>query len=362
MKKIVIFPYHPDCHILLSHKEFLLGYEIVGYISYNGDARLIRGLNDKLGAVEFTDDHYIDNCDALVLLDNYRNYSIDKYYKIIEYALSKNKDIYGTPLVMSQLNLVQYNGQFRVIEKLLDDMKSVDEEYANRTLQNNIILHKIPVPILAVIGQGKNCDKFMVQLMLKEAIEQDYKTVVVSSNALGALFNCYTMPHFMFANISFQEKIVKFNYFINNILKATNPDVLVIGIPEGIHPFESKEFHHFAEYPLVIANATPVDLAVLCTYFYQNPVEVGFRVMAELCEIKFDMTVGAIVISRTQVDTPDDDFKPISFDYLDDMYIDNYYPDLGHIDLPMIDISRLDTAKDMLLKTVELLGENVSTF
>lgn len=358
MKKIVCFPYHPDLITLVDHKDALRDFQITGFISFKEDKSLIHLLNQTLGLEDLSYDQLLHDCDTIIMLDNYREYETDKYYQMIEDAVSHQKEIFITPLAQSQLDLDSYQGQYQPLELLPDGMEAIEEEFRYR---REIKIYEIDVPVIGVIGQGKNCDKFENQLLLKEVMEEEYKTITVTTNALGVLFGCYTIPSFLYEDHPFQEKIVKFNYYIRKISKLGNPDVILLGIPEGITPFERQEFHHFAEYPLIISSAVSVDVAILCTYYMRGlALESGLIAFVEFCQNKFSVPVGAIAISRTAFEIPEEESEKIIFEYLDKPYLYQYYPDLKRINLPMINMLEREEAVATIKMILRRLEENAN--
>ncbi|SHH84889.1 peptide maturation system protein, TIGR04066 family [Sporobacter termitidis DSM 10068] len=358
MKKILLFPYHPDLKTLTEHKDFLKGYQIAGFVSYIEDKGLIYSLNQSLGLEDMPYDQLLEESDTVILLDNFRGYDTEKYYQIIKDAISHQKELLITPSAQSQLDLKEYRGQYRLLELLPEGMDAIEEEY---TCMQEIKIYDIDVPVIGVFGQGKNCDKFENQLLIKEVLEEEYEAITVTTNALGVLFGCYTMPSFLFENTPFQEKIIKFNHYIRKISKQDNLDVIILGIPEGIAPFEMQEYHHFAEYPLVVSSAVSIDMAILCTYFMRGPkLEYGLKKVAEYCRNKFNVPVGAIAIARTAVEIPNEIHEKLVFAYLDHSYLCKYYPDIKRIDLPLINILNREEAAATIKMSLRQLQENAS--
>ena len=358
MKKIIFFPYHPDLKTVIKYKDALRDYQIAGFLSYKEDANLIQPLNQALGLADISYEQLLQDSDAIIILDNYRNYKVDKYYKVIEDALSRQKEVYIIPLAQSQLKLENYQGQYQLLERLPDALESIEAELKGR--QGVIRLYEIDIPVIGIIGQGINCDKFETQLLLKEVLEEGYETTVVSSNALGALFGCYTMPSFFYSDLSFQEKIIKFNHYIKEISKIETPDVMVLGIPEGVLPFEKHEFHHFAEYPLVVSSAVLIDMAILCTYYLKEPIfEDGLKLLADFCQHKFNAPISAIAISKTAIEIPDADSEKIIFEYLDEQHLHKHYPDLKKLNLPTVNMFDRLKAKVTIRNCLRQLEENV---
>ena len=360
MRKFILFPYHPDINILVEHRQSLEDWDICGVASFKEDCHLTRSLNQKLGVEDLPFDQLLRNCDAVILLDNYRNLQPGKYYQIIEEAIYLRKEIFVTPQARTQLDLDKYKGRYQLLEHLPDDIAAIDKEYMLRQGATDNKLYSIEVPIIGVYGQGKHCDKFENQLLTKQVLEKEYKTTVVSSNALGILFGCYSMPSFLFDKIPFQEKIFKFNYYIRIISKTCTPDAMIIGIPEGVTPFRRQEFHHFAEYPLVISSAVDFDLAILCTYFLSgDKLDSGLKAFVDFFQNKFGIPVGAVSISRAAVDVPSEEDKGVNWEHLGQSYLRKYYPDLKSINLPMIDLLNREDAMVTIAKSLGRLQENV---
>ena len=355
MKNILLFPYHHDIDTIIEHKQQLHNFGIAGVISYFEDQSKIDELNKKLNINNTEYKCLLKSCDAVLLLDNYRGFKLDKYYNVIDDALFYNKEVLITPLAAKQLNLLNYQGKYSLLEKNF-------EEYNDFPLTVHTIKEKynIDVPIIGIIGQGINTDKFKTQLFVKKAVERDYKVTTITSNSLGALFGCYTMPRFLFENISFEEKILRFNHYICQLYDANKSDVFVIGIPEGIAPFASQEFHHFAEYPLVISTALSIDIAVLCTYLMiGEKLEYGLNKIMDFCFNKFNIPIGLVAISRTFFDIPQEEYESIIFEHPSNDFLEKYYPNVNKICLPMINITNESQALNSINQLLLHLQNNV---
>jgi len=361
VKKVTFFPYHPDIEIIADNVDSLIDYEICGFMSFKEDIDLVRTQNHSLGLETLPDEHLLRNCDAVILLDNYRNWRTEKYYKIIEIAELLQREVLVTPLAYEQLDLGNYEGLYQIMEHIPVNIDSINEEYNSRLGSPNNMLHTIDIPVIGVVGQGKSCGKFENQLHLKSVLESEYTISTVSSNSLGTLFGCYSLPHFLFENRPFVEKILKFNYFMKTISKNGELDAVVLGIPEGITPFLRHEFHHFAEYPLVIANAVEFDLAILCTYFISGgKLEEGLKMLIEHCYNKFNIPVSTIAMSRVLVDIPNEENENITFEYLTESYLRKHSPSFMNASLQIFNTFDRAGAKEAISTCLSQLKENVA--
>jgi len=355
MKKIAIFPYHPDCNILIEYRDALCGFELAGFLSYTEDTHLTYLLNSNIGLENPTYYDILCNCDAVIVLDNFRGYADNKYYQVIEDSIKQKKELLITPLAETQLKLEKYRGKYEILELLPAGVK--DGDLYSRNVQITDFCEP-EIPIIAVLGAGKHCGKFETQLLFKSVFEDDYKTAAIASNPLGALFGCYTVPQFMYGNIQFQDKIFMFNFYVNEISRESDFDVMLLGIPEGILQFEKEEFHHFAEYPLVITSAISVDVAVFCTYFSygatSNVIRNEIEQIVESVSNRFRIPIDAVVLSGTTYELPKTLFDSVTFEFLEKSYVRKHYPDLAGINIPVFDIltkhKALDVAKSLLLR------------
>ncbi len=353
MKKAVMFPYHHDIEVVIDNKDYLLDYELLGIISYKEDIDAVMKLNSMLGiSDEASYNNLIQNCDALIILDNYRQCKTDKYYRIIDEAIALNKEVVITPQAALELNLEKYDGKYRILQNLSEcDFSHIAHKLVNK-------LYDIDIPVIGIVGQGSYCDKFRTHMILKNVMEKNYNILSISSNSLGALFGCYTIPDFIFANEDFETKIFKFNYFVRYLTERNSYDAILLSIPEGIMPFERQVYHHFGEYPLIMGTAISIDTAVLCPYLIiGEQLENGLKQIMQFCANKFNIPVGLIAVSHVAFEVPYEIGEEIIFEYFKKDMLERYYPHINN--LPMLNITNLKSAEDTINSFLSILQENI---
>ena len=321
MKKLLLFPYHPDIELLAEKSDMLQGVSIAGVHSFREDLAAVAAVNETLGCTgNFTE--MLAQCDTVLLLDDYRNSEMKKYYDVMQEALGAGKQVMITPGMAHKLDLSGYRGQYAVLSHM------PEESSANTGTQvgSEQKKHIIESPVAAVFGMGKNCCKFENQILLKSVLDREgYASVWVSSNPLGALFGAYTMPDFLFdGHLALEEKVIRFNRFLYGLSVSHAPDLFVIGVPEGISEFSVHEYNHFAEYPLVIGSAVSVDSTVLCTYFMPKLDMAGMAGMALHCRERFGFPVQMASVGRTAFVQQSED-KQIAYLYLKEEYLRKHY-------------------------------------
>lgn len=360
MKRLIIFPYHPDVEIIMKYKRYLNDCRILGIISYKEDCELISKYNIDLGSGKATNSDLFQEADAVVLLDNYRDYKYDKYYQVMDEAIINGCEIIVSPLLLSQLDLSNYCGKFNILENTLHREKFESEYIRAKKQKITPKLHTVDVPIIGIMGMGKNCDKFETQLLFRYVLKEDYDVLSISSNPLGALFGYYTFPYELYDNREFTEKVILINHYISLITNLCDPDVVVLGIPEGVAPFECGENNHYAEYAHIIHSAVNVDMTVLCTYYVdKNTSADAISKMSKIVGQRFNTVIDAIVISKTLLEVPESDNEIIVYERLKESYLEKNYPVIQEQTLPIfINLFDQEKGKEAVRKCIQILEQN----
>lgn len=321
MKKLLLFPYHPDIDLFVEYALSLKQTQIVGVCSFKEDAAAVKVLNEKLGGTgDF--DEMLEACDRVLLLENYRRFRTEKYYEIMEKTMAAGREVMVVPQLEQELELNPYKGRYTILQNMpnLDVPELEKLKYLERKR------YQIEAPVIGVFGLGKNCGKFENQLRLKNVLDREgYDVVWISSNPLGALFGGCTMPNFLYdEERSFEEKVFAFNEFLYRINFVKKPDLFVVGVPEGISEFDRYEYHHFAEYPLVIGSAASVDGAVLCTYFLKAPYPEGIKKLMDHSREKYGFPTDVVSVGKTTYETIEG-IREMTYSFLNGDYVKKYF-------------------------------------
>lgn len=147
MKRIVIFPYHPDIETLLQWLGELKDVSLYGVCSFKEDSIM----TDRINAVLHNSrqmEEIMEQGDVLLILDNYRDLRNDKYYEVIGKVVELGKEVWIMPQIAKELSLDCYKGKYQILQKKprLDIEQPV--MYFDRK-------YPIDVPVIAVAGAGK---------------------------------------------------------------------------------------------------------------------------------------------------------------------------------------------------------------
>ena len=99
--------------------------------------------------------------------------------------------------------------------------------------------------------------------------ELGYNVEVISTRLDSEVLGINPIPQFMFeTGMSESEKIIKYNHYVKQIELVKDPDLIIIGVPGGIMPFDKVNYNNFGAIAFLISMAVSVDYAILCSPFY----------------------------------------------------------------------------------------------
>ncbi len=167
----------------------------------------------------------------------------------------------------------------------------------------------IPVPVIMVFGIGDHCNKFSIQLKLRDYFQkQGYHVMSCGSKPFSKLFGVEALPKFLFDDMNDGMKIRQFNAYIYHRVKRENPDVVVIGIPGGIMQLNPYKFREFGESAFIISNSVKADLSIFSLYKQDFTYEFIDKLI-HLCKYRYNFQVGYINIANTNYNISSEDME-----------------------------------------------------
>nr|WP_162990789.1 hypothetical protein [Maliibacterium massiliense] len=312
MRRFSVFPLSHDMETVLHHREMMRHYCIDAVASFWEDTNRLGQYKDKdnLSCVETYEELLQSNNDIL-LVGDITAFQTNKYPDYIRRAKDRGKQVWKAPTYLQASDPEQLNDVYTL------------ERVIGTNLYNNTI-HRIPVPVLAVMGIDECCDKFALQLSIKEYLDAaNFKALFICSNPLGALFDMYTIPLFMFEReLSFEQKIFGFNQYVFDLYEKEKPDVVIIGIPGGIMALIEDEYNHFFEMAYLITNAVQFDGGFLNVYYGAKLMDQPtMRNLTDFCQMKFSVPIDFVCLARY---FPEKQSSNAQYDYY---YIGPYFKD-----------------------------------
>lgn len=301
MKKAIIIMYNVDVSEIMRYKDMICDYEVVQAISPNGwgtvgkDAGFVDGgVNIGCEIKEKID--YGITFDTIFLFTSLPDKLLYQVYNTyLKKALEEKKQIICTQRIKDIL-LQSYR-------ECKGCIMSMDENVDYRVRR----MGKIDTPVIMVAGTHEYTQKFKIQLELKRYLNsRGYKVALVGSKDFCKLFAGHQFPVFMFQNISERDKILAFQGYIRDIDKKEEPDVIIIGVPGGMMPYNEKFPGHFGITLYEVMLSVQPDAFVLSCLFEQYDKEY-FKEIKNLVKYRFGAEVDCFNISPFQVDINESD-------------------------------------------------------
>ncbi len=271
MEKILIYPYNKSYEPVVAHQKLiessLPNTQIETLVSPRGWGLEDDIVDSSYGVIKVSSDFEgeLDKCTMVWFVeDSNLQLPEDILFDKLHKAIRANKKIIYTRIK----NHSQYKQAMTLIP---NDIKVTINIHKNSNLFNKAMCYKINVPVLIVFGLEENTDKFEVQMGLREEfISRGYKVSSISSRGDSDILGVHSIPEFMFENeICVADKIILYNHYVKEIELDEKPEIIIIGIPGGVIPYDSFNHNNYGIMAFEISNAVPCDCAVMCSPYYQ---------------------------------------------------------------------------------------------
>ncbi|AEY65014.1 TIGR04066 family peptide maturation system protein [Clostridium sp. BNL1100] len=365
-QKVLIYPYDSGFTPLLRHKQFLDSFEITSLVSPGGWGLTGRDAGDadksgRIGINVTADfDEALELCDIVMIVDSEKYLDFQKYMmpKVFS-AVDHGKDI----IITTQLRDADFNTISKKCKEAGVNFKyfNYPEEHRKFPVINveNEFLYNINTPVVFVLGIGERTSKFEIQLSLREKFcNEGYRVSQIGTRGYCELLGFHSFPEFMF-NGTFPEtnKIVFFNHLIKKIEDEEHPDVIIIGIPGGIMPFNNRLTNKFGILAYEVSQALPSDSAIFSCHYaeYDNNY---FKGLSDLVKYKLGFEVSCYNISNVMFDwTNSKQENKIIYTTLDSTFIGEKIIKYAESDLPVFNAQNTDSAGNMSEHIINKLAD-----
>lgn len=137
---------------------------------------------------------------------------------------------------------------------------AVKPEYDNTFLETY-------APIILVAGLSEDCGKFELQLIIRNyLINSGYRVSQIGTKHYSEMFGFHSFPSFMFdTSTDIGERINGLNTYVRKIERNESPQVIVIGIPGGLMPLNTKLHQEYGKTTFEVGYALQPDYCILVT-------------------------------------------------------------------------------------------------
>jgi peptide maturation system protein (TIGR04066 family) len=373
-EKLAVYPYDLEFTPVLRHSDMLKDYDIVKLISPKGwglsglDCGTLDGGAELGMIIEEDFDEAIKMCQSVLFLYSFnekyshdkefiRNMVTEKIYKAIEAGKNIVCDV---KLGMDTINTIKELCSVKGVR--FNNISAIGDP-------DNSNLIKIPgehrvsieTPVVFVMGLSDQTNKFEIQLALREAlIQKGYKVSQIGTRNICELLGFHAFPHFMFGN-SYEEseKIVLFSHYVKNLEMTEKPDVIIIGVPGGIMPFNNIVTNKFGITAFEVSNAVLPDY-VIFSILYEEFDEKYFQMLDETMSYKFGFEIDCFNLSNVKFDWAASEMdKDVSFITLNSGFIDKEIKNFSGVKKPVINAMSKEGIEIMINHLLKELNSEV---
>ena len=351
MKKM-IYPLNYECRELINHFGTLSDDEIIELVVKDNSKKYFANFAQFSKSLKCNISENFEKrlniVDALVLVNGS---TISDYLEKIKLAKDKGKMIFAVPSVIDLLSELEAEKDVMQLEDVIniEQVEDVQE------------ILEIDVPVISVMGVGLNCDKFSCELYLRKYYQElGYKVLQFGSKEIAPLFGFSSLPKFVLDHkIPIKDRIVYFNHFIIEQIKCEQPDIIIIGSPDGIIPLNLAIHNNYGESSLILSSAIAIDYVVVGVYFDENLQEDFLQYLENCIKYKYNSELISVCISNTTYEPTAESFgKKVKYYHLDTENICEQLV-INKRDKALCNVHDLETMKLMADKTLKHLQENV---
>ncbi|EPY2272402.1 TIGR04066 family peptide maturation system protein [Clostridium sporogenes] len=364
-KKIMIYPFDGESLEMVRYSELLKDGDILYAIAPNGWGTIGKDVScvnnyKEIGMVIDNDFHKILKKIDVVFFNEPRvSIDVDSliYPKIIK-AAKEAKDIICTiqldNKIVEEIEEIcaENNRTFKYFKK--DDKINVFSGEEN--------IYTIDTPIVFVSGLSERTNKFDIQLGLrKKLLKKGYKVAQIGTKNYCELIGFHSFPQFMFSSvISESRKVFLFNQYVKMIEIEEKPDIMIIGVPGGIMPYNKEFPNEFGILAFEISQAVLPDFSIVSVLYDDFKPEL-FNLLFTSCKYKLGYETDCFNVSNASVNHLESKFRrKLSYVNIDAKYINEKkikYKDLSMPVYNLLDEEELNEMTDFLINRLSGYGE-----
>lgn len=352
-RKLLLYPYDITSLHFLQYSEVFTNNLIVEVVSPAGWGYVGKDAGDSVGirtGVMVTNDFdaALSKVDGILLVESIYELDEDTFSFSIQKALEVKKEVITARKFEREL-LEKYRHD---ISNLYTQEKINIQVKADKTLVN-----RIKKPIVVVMGSGDRCNKFDIQLIVRDIfMRYGYNVTQIGSKGFSNYYGFYSFPEFVFdKNIDLSEKVIQFNHYISYLDKSETSDVIILGVPGGISPYDEKYNNGFGEINYIVSNAINADYVIFSSIF-TDYAQKYFTSLPEILKYKFNYELDSVFLSNAYVNwDATNDLQSLIYTTLDKTFVSDAATNIGVYSI--YDDSHVSAFEKKLIETLGGYGD-----
>lgn len=296
----LIYPYSPEFIPVLRSKELMTENQITCLAAPSGFA--LEGKDGYIWGTDKSEYKILTTVDpqmydGIWITPEIAYMQEAEMFTAIDALHVSNKTIYFSgilPIATEELLLktIKDKGAAKIIHR-----KTMYDNF--EWIIGNKLMYKLDTPIIAIAGIGTSVQKFDAQLYLRRhLLKMGYTVSQIGTKPYCEMLGFHSMPEWMFdKTYTDVEKVYAFNHYLKYIELKEKPEVIVLGIPEGIMAFNDKHSQGFGIKAFEILSAIHPDYLLVSLYNGEYSQEF-FEEIRKLSRYRFHIDVDDFFISN----------------------------------------------------------------
>ncbi|WDV45618.1 TIGR04066 family peptide maturation system protein [Clostridiaceae bacterium M8S5] len=318
-KNMMIYPFGPQTTPIVRYIDMLETVVVQPVASKSWsfcevDIENFDGGSSQIKSISYDFEDSFDKCDLIYVPYENNILTLKDYKTLIDRIVESEKHAIISHDLEKKLN---YNlSNFENID--IYDFDDTEIEFKFEQIV------PISIPVILVMGDGINCNKFEIQLTLRKFFQdKGYSVCQFGTKEYSRLFGFKSLPRFIFGSKSLKDKIIRLNYTIYREVMREKADIVIVGVPGGVLPISKEHPGDFGEFAYMITNAVKPDITIRSLYYNNYPSEF-FKKDRLMCKYRLNSEVEYYNISNTKLVFPYDRYSELDYLTIKSNNIVNY--------------------------------------
>lgn len=288
--RVLIYPYSRLLRPFVVYQD-LLGHDMkITSVVSPGGFGLAGDVIDSFGekyVVQTDFEKEISHCDCVWFCEDEQHELPEKTLrdKLLKVLKHDKKIIYTRKERFDDIDLKPY------IRAAANEKRKVDLMFMNKLLA-------IDVPVITILGNYKNTDQLEVQLALNyEFTKRGYKVTSIVPMRSASLLHAHTIPESVTRDQkNANDRIISINHYLKVLADDEKPDIMMVGIPGGIYPYDDTACIEFGQNIYETIHAVKSDFSILCS-IYGAWIEEELEREKDLLKNRYQLAIDLVHLS-----------------------------------------------------------------
>jgi len=318
-KNMMIYPFGCETTPIVRNLDMIKEISVLPVASKSwsfckNDIANFDGGSSKIEEISYDFEKSFEKCDSIYIPFERNILTIDNYIALIDKISKSQKRIIISRDLKNKLgtNISKF-----------DEMGVCDFYDEKLEIEKEQIL-PINIPVIMILGDGINCNKFDIQLSLRKYfLSKGFSVCQFGTKEYSSFFGFKSLPKFLFDSVCLKDKIIALNHLIYKEVSDKKHDLLIIGVPGGALPISEEHPTDFGEFAYIISNAVKPDIAIRSVYYNKYP-KLFFNNDILMSKYKLSSEVEYYNIANKQLVFPYDRYSELDYLTIKNEEILNY--------------------------------------